>query len=54
MHFSHDDFQTAFKVDLGPLLGEAGLWALKNYEERMSIKGNNDKKKKARCAIDLI
>jgi hypothetical protein len=54
MHFSHDDFMTAFKVDLGPLLGETGLWALKNYEERMATKGNQDKKKKARCAIELI
>ena len=36
MHFSHEDFMTAFKVDLGPLLGDTGLWALKNYEERMT------------------
>lgn len=54
MHFSHEDFMTAFKVDLGPLLGEAGLWALKNYEERMAEKGKDEKKKKARCAHDLI
>ena len=25
MHFSHEDFLTAFKVDLGPILGETGL-----------------------------
>jgi hypothetical protein len=54
MHFSHDDFMTAFKVDLGPLLGETGLWALKNYEVRCADKGKDEKKKKARCAIDLI
>ena len=49
MHFSHDDFMTAFRVDLGPLLGECGLWVLKNYEVRMSDKGRDDKKKLARC-----
>jgi len=54
MHFSHDDFMTAFQVDLGPILGEIGIWTLKNYEERMHSKGKADKKKKARCAIELI
>jgi hypothetical protein len=54
MHFDHNDFLTAFKVDLGPLLGDTGLWALKNYETRMSEKGKDEKKKKARVAIDLI
>ena len=54
MHFDHEDFMSAFKIDLGPLLGETGLWALKNYEVRMSEKGKTDKKKKVRCAIDLI
>ena len=54
LHFSHDDFMTAFKVDLGPILGECGLWALKNYEVRMSEKGKDEKKKKARVAFELI
>ena len=54
MHFSHEDFLTAMKVDLGPILGETGLWALKAYEQRMADKGKDDKKKKARCAQDLI
>ncbi len=54
MHFEHDDFMTALRVDLGPLLGEAGLWALKNYENRMADAGKDEQKKKARNAIDLI
>lgn len=54
MHFSHDDFMTALKVDLGPILGECGLWVLKNYEMRMADKGRDEKKKKARNAIELI
>ena len=54
MHFSHEDFMVAFKVDLAPLLGECGIWLLKNYEIRCADKGKDEKKKKARCAIDLI
>lgn len=54
MHFSHDDFITSLRVDLGPLLGECGLWALRNYEARMADAGKDEKKKKARNAIDLI
>lgn len=54
LHFNHDDFLTAFKVDLAPLLGETGLWALKNYELRQADKGNDEKKKRARVGYDLI
>ena len=36
------------------MLGKTGLWVLKNYEQRMAAKGKEDKKKKARCAIDLL
>jgi hypothetical protein len=39
MHFEHEDFLTALKIDLGPLLGETGLWALRGYEQRMQEKG---------------
>lgn len=31
LRFNHADFLKAFKEDLGPLLGDTGLWALKNY-----------------------
>jgi len=34
LNFSHTDFLTALRVDLGPILGETGLWALKNYQQR--------------------
>jgi hypothetical protein len=34
LHFSHKDFITAFRVDLGPILGETGLWALRHYQQR--------------------
>lgn len=54
MHFDCADFKRAVTTDLGPLLGETGLWALKNYLARQTQKGNDEKKKLARCAIDLI
>jgi len=31
MHFDVVDFKRAISIDLGPLLGETGLWAFKNY-----------------------
>jgi hypothetical protein len=45
MHFEHEDFLTALKIDLGPLLGETGLWALRGYEQRMHEKGCAEKRK---------
>jgi len=54
LHFDHTDFLTALRVDLGPLLGETGLWTLKNYITLQTEKGNNDKKKKARVALDIV
>ena len=32
LRFDHQDFVRAIKTDLGPLLGDTGLWALKNYQ----------------------
>ena len=41
LRFNHADFLDAVKRDLGPLLGEVGLWSLKNYQERQNIKKND-------------
>jgi len=54
IYFDNQDFLTAFKVDLGPILSETGLWALKNYEQRLVFRGKNEKRKLVRCAYDLI
>lgn len=54
MFFDHEDFLTALKVDCGPIMGETGLWALKNYEQRLAIRGKDEKKKLVRNAYDLI
>jgi len=54
LNFSHQDFLTALRVDLGPVLGETGLWALKSYQLRQADKGKDEKKLRARVAIDLV
>jgi len=54
LHFSHVDFLQALRIDLGPMLGDTGLWALKNYVTYQTEKGNDEKKRKARVAIDLL
>ena len=48
------DFTRAIRTDLGPLLGETGLWAMRNYLATVTQKGNDEKKKLARTAIDLV
>lgn len=54
LHFDQSDFLQAVRIDLGPLLGDAGLWALKNYSTYQAEKGNDEKKRKARVAMELI
>ena len=54
LHFSHNDFIMAMKADLTPLLGNTGLWIVKNYFTHHSQKGNDDKKKRARIALEII
>ena len=54
LRFDHQDFVRAIKTDLGPLLGDTGLWALKNYQVHQTQKGKEEKKKMARNAIDLV
>jgi hypothetical protein len=54
MRFDHKDFMRAMRTDLGPILGDTGVWALKNYLTLQTVKGNDEKKKIARNAIDLL
>ena len=44
----------AIKCDLGPLLGEVGLWVLTNYSNRLKEKGKTEKRKGALIAIDIV
>ena len=34
LHFNHSDFITALREDVGPLLGNTGIWALQSYQQR--------------------
>ena len=54
IRFDHKDFIRAIRTDLGPILGDTGMWALKNYLTLQTQKGNDEKKKIARNAIDLL
>lgn len=45
LHFSHEDFLKAVKIDIQPLLGDVGLWILTNYCNRQKEKGKTDKRK---------
>lgn len=45
LRFSHSDFLKALKQDLGPMLGETGLWVLNNYSNKAREKGLTEKRK---------
>lgn len=46
LRFDHADFLNAIKFDLGPILGDLGLWSLKCLKDQAKEKGDNDLKKK--------
>ena len=45
LHYSHEDFLKAIKLDIPPLLGEVGLWVMNNYCNRQKEKGKAEKRK---------
>mmetsp|Transcript_41936 Transcript_41936/g.40254 ORF Transcript_41936/g.40254 Transcript_41936/m.40254 type:complete len:145 (+) Transcript_41936:729-1163(+) len=54
LRFSHRDFLKSMKEDLGPVLGEIGLWVLTNYSNKMKDKGKLEERKQAQVAIEII
>lgn len=46
LRFSHSDFLKAINSDLGPVLGDLGLWTLKCLQEQAKERGDSDMKKK--------
>jgi len=54
IRFDHADFLKAIKLDISPLLGEIGLWALHNYCQRCQEKGRTEKRKMAQICIDIV
>ena len=54
LRFDHKDFIKAMKVDLGPILGNTGLWALRCLSNHAKEVKDMDLKKKAAVATELI
>ena len=54
LHFDHKDFIKAIKIDLGPLLGHTGLWALRQLSNHAKEVKDTDLKKRAAVATELI
>jgi|TARA_B110000285_G_C14846889_1_gene478049 hypothetical protein len=54
LHFSHNDFLMAMRADLTPLLGNTGLWVVRNYRVRYAEEGDDDKKKRAMVVLEII
>jgi len=46
LRFDHADFMKAMKQDLGPILGDLGLWCVKTMQEGAKERGDNELKKK--------
>ena len=54
LRFDHKDFLKAMKVDLGPVLGHTGLWALRQLTSYAQEVKDNELKKKAKVCTELI
>lgn len=54
LHFSHEDFMKSFKFDLGPILGDTGLWQLKQVAKLAKEADDKDLKKRVTIATELV
>ena len=54
LRFSHKDFIKAVKTDLGPILGDLGLWSLKCQQDQAKEKKDNELKKKIQICMDIV
>ena len=54
LRFDHKDFLKAMKIDVGPILGDTGLWALRNLSNHAKEVKDTELKKKAAVATELI
>jgi hypothetical protein len=54
LRFSHQDFLKSLKIDLGPILGDTGIWSLKCIQEQAKEQGDKELKKKTQVAIEMI
>jgi len=54
LRFNHRDFMAAMRQDLGPILGELGLWILRCRLDEAKAAKNAELKKKLQVMIDLV
>lgn len=54
LRYSHSDFLKAFRTDLGPILGNTGIWALKRLGTMAKESGDAELRKKVNVATELI
>lgn len=54
LRFSHKDFLKSLILDLGPILGDLGLWCLKCLLDVAKEKKDTDLKKKLQVCCDIV
>ena len=54
IRFSHKDFLKSLILDLGPILGDLGLWSLKCLQDVAKEKKDNDLKKRLAVCIEIV
>ena len=54
LRYDHTDFLKAVRMDLGPILGDIGLWALKCQQDMAKNRVDKEDKKKLQVAYDLV
>lgn len=54
IRFSHKDFVKSLILDLGPILGDLGLWCLKCLQDVAKEKKDNELKKKLQVCRDIV
>ena len=54
LRFDHKDFIKAVKADLGPVLGDLGLWVLRQLQDQAKAKKDVELKRKYAVLIDIV
>ena len=54
IRYDHADFLNALKLDLGPILGDIGIWVCKQFIDFNKVSGNNESKKKYMVCQEII
>ena len=54
IRFNHKDFLRAMNIDLGPVLGDMGMWVLKCKQDVAKEKKDTDMKKKLQVCIEIV